>query len=66
MRITFRPMLIVAGLALALASGAAAGPGQPSFDGMAAAHRGSPWSTDLCGHHRPMVGICRMLRPVRG
>jgi hypothetical protein len=66
MCITVRSIVIVAGLALALASGVAAGPGQPSFERVSAAHRGDPWSTDLCGHHRPMVGICRMLRPVRG
>ena len=38
----------------------------PSFDSVAASHRSDFWSTDPCGPHRPMVAICRMLRPVRG
>ncbi len=66
MHTTVRYMALVAGLAVSLASGAAWGPGRPSFDDMAAAHRGYPWNTDPCGLHRPIVGLCRMLRPVRG
>lgn len=66
MRITIRSIAAIAGLVLALPGGLAAAPGQPSFETTAAAHRTDLWSTDPCGPHRPIVGICRMLRPVRG
>jgi hypothetical protein len=66
MRASTTSIAILAGLVLALASGRAQGPGQPAFDTVAAAHRSDFWSTDPCGPHRPMVAICRMLRPVRG
>lgn len=66
MRLTVRYMALIAGLAVAMASGSASGPGRPSFEDVAAAHRGYPWNTDPCGLHRPIVGLCRMLRPVRG
>ncbi|WP_448096399.1 hypothetical protein [Luteibacter yeojuensis] len=66
MRPTIRYMALIAGLAVSMASGSASGPGRPSFEDVATAHRGYPWSTDPCGLHRPMAGLCRMLRPVRG
>jgi hypothetical protein len=66
MRITIRSMALAAGLVLALPGGMAAAPSQPSFESVAAAHRPDPWHTDPCGPHRPIAGICRMLRPVRG
>jgi len=66
MRVTTKSIAMLAGLVLALAGGRAQGPGQPSFDAVAATHRNDVGSTDPCGPHRPMVAICRMLRPVRG
>jgi hypothetical protein len=66
MRVTTKSIAMLVGLMLALACGRAQGPGQPSFDSVAASHRGDLWSTDPCGPHRPMAAICRMLRPVRG
>lgn len=61
-----RAIAIGAGFLLALACGNAHGPGRPSFDSLAAQRAGDPGSSDPCAPHRPMVGICRMLRPVRG
>jgi hypothetical protein len=66
MRVTMKSIAMLAGLTLGLVCGCARGPGQPSFDTVAASHRSDFWSTDPCGPHRPMVAICRMLRPVRG
>jgi hypothetical protein len=57
---------ILAGLLLACVAASAHGPGRPSFDSVVAMHRGIPGSMDPCGPHRPIAGICRMLRPVRG
>ncbi|KJV36800.1 hypothetical protein [Luteibacter yeojuensis] len=58
--------LFLAGLALTVACGSAGGLGQASFDSVALRHRPDPWHSDPCGPTRPIVGICRMLRPVRG
>jgi hypothetical protein len=66
MRVTTKSIAMLAGLVLVLAGGRAQAPGQPSFDTVAATHHNDVWSTDPCGPHRPMVAICRMLRPVRG
>jgi hypothetical protein len=64
MRIRVRTVAILAGLAFSLGAGAAGGPGRPSFGEVAAQHRGDPWRVDPCAPHRPVTGICRMLRPV--
>ncbi|HVI56765.1 MAG TPA: hypothetical protein VM621_17120 [Luteibacter sp.] len=66
MYVTRKSIAMLAGLVLALAGGRLQGPGQPSFDAVAAVHRSDFWSTDPCGPHRPMAAVCRMLRPVRG
>jgi hypothetical protein len=66
MHVTTKSIAMLVGLMLGLACGRAQGPGQPSFDGVAASHRSDLWSTDPCGPHRPIVAVCRMLRPVRG
>lgn len=58
--------ILFTGMALALACGATGGQGQPSFDTVAARHARDPWHSDPCGPTRPIAGICRMLRPVRG
>ena len=66
MRIRTRTVALVAGLVLSLAAGVAGGAGRPSFDDLAAQHRNDPWRADPCAPHRPITGICRMLRPVSG
>lgn len=66
MRIKTSAIAICAGLILAAACASAGGAGRPSFESLAARNAGDPASTDPCGPHRPIVGICRMLRPVRG
>ncbi|MDQ7994698.1 MAG: hypothetical protein AAGC76_02470 [Luteibacter sp.] len=66
MRIKTSAIAIGAGFLLAVACGCAGGAGRPSFDSLAAHRAGDPASTDPCGPRRPIVGICRMLRPVRG
>ena len=67
MRIPVRSVAFAVGLALSLVAGAAGGAARPSFDEVAA-HRGAddPWRADPCAPHRPITGICRMLRPVNG
>lgn len=66
MRITIRFIALVAASIVAVPGGLAAAPGQPAFESVATAHRHDPWNTDPCGPRRPIAGICRMLRPVRG
>ncbi|MET0936064.1 MAG: hypothetical protein ABWX83_08740 [Luteibacter sp.] len=66
MRVTTSSIAILAALLLATLCGTAQGPAPPSFDSVAGVHRGIPGSMDPCGPHRPIAGICRMLRPVRG
>lgn len=67
MRDTNRGIAILAGIVLSLACGVAGGAGRPSFDEVVASRpRSDLWSTDPCGAHRHMVGVCRLLRPVRG
>lgn len=67
MRSTIRSVAILAGIALSLACGVAGGAGRPSFDEVAATGpHNDIWSTDPCGSHRHMVGVCRLLRPVHG
>lgn len=66
MRANTISIAMLAGVWLACVAGTAQGPGRPSFDSVAATHRTIPGSMDPCGPHRPIAGICRMLRPVRG
>ena len=66
MRIRIRTVAIIAGIALSLVAGVAGGAGRPSFDELAAHQRSDPWRADPCAPHRPITGICRMLRPVNG
>jgi len=62
-----RKVAAITGIVLSLACGVAGGAGRPSFDELASVrHRADPWSTDPCGAPRHMVGVCRLLRPVRG
>jgi len=62
-----RKVAAVTGIVLSLACGVAGGAGRPSVDDVASArYRFDPWSTDPCGAQRHMVGVCRLLRPVRG
>ncbi|QWT18876.1 hypothetical protein KPL74_14115 [Bacillus sp. NP157] len=63
-RSTIKALLV--GLLLAMACGSAGGLGQPSFDSVALRYRPDPFHSDPCGPSRPLAGICRMLRPVRG
>lgn len=57
---------MLAGTAIALCCGVAGGAGQPAFDTVALRHHHDRWHSDPCGPSRPIAGICRMLRPVRG
>jgi len=66
MRIRTRSIVLVAGLVLSLAAGVAGGAGRPSFDDLVGQQRNDPWRADPCAPHRPITGICRMLRPVSG
>lgn len=66
MRPMSRSTALIVALAFALGSAAVAAPGCPSFDAVASATRVPLWDTGACQSHRPLFGICRMLRPVRG
>lgn len=67
MRISIRFAALAIGMALSLGAGVAGGAARPSFDEVAAHARiGEPWRDDPCAPHRPITGICRMLRPVNG
>ena len=65
MRIRTRTAFVV-GIALLLAAGMAGGAGRPSFEDVAAHRQSDPWRADPCAPHRPITGICRMLRPING
>lgn len=66
MRNRTRTVAVVAGILLSLAAGMAGGAGRPSFDQVAAHLRNDPWRADPCAPHRPITGICRMIRPING
>ncbi|NID15926.1 hypothetical protein [Luteibacter yeojuensis] len=66
MRTRTRTVAFVAGILLSFAAGVAGGAGRPSFAEAAAHQRNDPWHADPCAPHRPITGICRMLRPVTG
>lgn len=66
MRFRLRTAALAIGGALCMVAGAASGPGRPSFDALAGTrHRALPGQSEPCGLHRPIAGICPLLRPVR-
>jgi hypothetical protein len=66
MLIRTRTVAFVAGIVLSLAAGMAGGAGRPLFEQVAARQHADPWRADPCAPHRPITGICRMLRPISG